>query len=261
MQDAPDPLVDSATSRFAVTRKLLTRVSTYANKATFRIKRGTPGQTIEALGERWPLTSEARQFLLELGSSKPGAGFIDEKVQNINRAAFHRSAFVLNGFTQLFFVDLAAPLLQSLPELKLALAAANLLLAAFAHREMRQNFRALVSGPNALPKKRRFWGLLSNPKYNRAVKKSSRPYARSAWKEKTIFRSAYFFDAITIFLGSQFIVPPERLIFPIGFVVGKVAGLFTTLIMIFDIWRGIRSGDDSRLAREREIAVYRALDI
>jgi hypothetical protein len=168
---------------------------------------------------------------------------------------------VLNAFTQLLFVDLAAPLLQSLPELKLALAAANLLLAALVHTEMRQNFRALVSGPNALPRKRRLWGLLSNPKYNRAVKKSSRPYARSAWKEKTIYRSAYFFDAITIFLGSQFIVPPERLIFPIGFVVGKVAGLFTTLIMIFDIWRGIRAGDDSRLAREREIAVYRALDI
>ena len=34
-----------------------------------------------------------------------------------------------------------------------------------------------------------------------------------------------------------------------------------SLAMIFDIWRGMRAGEDARIAREREIAVYRDLDI
>ena len=64
-----------------------------------------------------------------------------------------------------------------------------------------------------------------------------------------------------MFLGSQFILPPERLIFPFGFVLGKITGLFATLITIFNVWRGIRAGEDARIAREREVSVYRALDI
>jgi hypothetical protein len=261
MEAEPARLVDAATSRFAVTRRWLARVSSFSNKVTFRIKRGAPAQTIEELGRRWTLQDRQRQALLRLGAGKQGAAFIDEKVASINRAAFHRSAFVLNAFTHLLFVDLAAQLSLSFPELKFALVAANLLLALVAHREMRQNFRALLAGPHALPPKRRFFRLLSNPRYNRAVKKSSKPYARAAWKEKTLYRSAYFFDAATIFLGSQFILPPERLIFPFGFLLGKISGLFSTVVVFFDGWRGIRAGDDARLAREREVSVYRDLDI
>jgi hypothetical protein len=256
------PLVEAATgSRFAVTRRWLARISTWSAKATFRIKRGTPAVTIEELGKSWELTEKQRAFLTRLGEKKIGAAFIDEKVGSINRAAFHRSAFVLNAFTQLLFVDLAAQLLLSLPELKLALVGANLLLALVAHLEMRQHFRTLVTGPHKLPNKRRMLGLLSNPRYNKAVKKSSKPYARSAWKEMTLYRTAYFFNAATIFLGSQFILPPERLIFPFGFLVGKLTGLITTIVMLFDGWRGIRAGDDARLAREREVSVYRNLNI
>jgi hypothetical protein len=262
MQPDPLPLADPVTaSRFAVTRRWLGRVSGWSAKATFRIKRGPPALTIEELGKSWELTAQQRATLLQLGESKPGAAFIDEKVGNINRAAFHRSAFALNAVTHLLFVDLAAQLLISLLELKLALVAFNLALALVAHLQMRQNFRELLAGPRALPKKRRMWGLLSNPRYNKAVKKSSKPYARSAWKEKTLYRSAYFLNAAAIFLGSQFILPPERLIFPFGFLVGKITGLITTLVVFFDGWRGIRAGDDARLAREREVSVYRNLKI
>jgi hypothetical protein len=88
---------------------------------------------------------------------------------------------------------------------------------------MRQHFRALLAGPNVLPPKRRLWGLLRNRNYNRAVKKSSRPYAQSAWKEKSVYRPAYFLNALTIFLGSQFIIPPGKLIFPLGLIVGKLS--------------------------------------
>jgi hypothetical protein len=126
---------------------------------------------------------------------------------------------------------------------------------------MRQSLRALLAGPNALPPKRRLLGLSRNPKYNKAVKKSSRPHARSAWKEKSVYRPAYFLNALSIFLGSQFIISPEKLLFPLGFIVGKLTGLFSTLVMAFDVWRGLKAGDDARIAREREVSVYRDLDI
>ncbi|ABD86353.1 conserved hypothetical protein [Rhodopseudomonas palustris BisB18] len=262
MQPEPERLIESATaSRFAVTRSWINRVATWFNRATFRIKRGTPAETLEEVGRRWRLEPKPKQVLLQLGASKPGAAFIDEKVQAINRAAFHRSAFALNAATHLVFVDLAAQLTMSWPALKAAAVAANLVLALVAHFEMRKNFRALLAGPNALPKKRRFWGLMANPKYNRAVKKSSKPHAKAAWKEKSLYRLGYFVNAGAIFLGSQFIIPPERLVFPFGFIIGKITGLMSTLVIVFDIWRGVRAGEDSRLAREREIAVYRHLDI
>jgi hypothetical protein len=104
-------------------------------------------------------------------------------------------------------------------------------------------------------------GLARNPRYNSAVKKRSRPHARSAWKEKAVYRPGYFLNALTLFLGSQFIIPPEKLVFPIGFVVGKLAGLFSTMVMALDVWRGVKAGDDARIAREKEISVYRDLDI
>jgi hypothetical protein len=254
-------LLSSVTSRYAVGRNFLIRLSTLLSQVTFKIKRGAPSETIEEIGKKWKLDDKQRQFLIELGNTKAGTAFIDEKVENINRGAFHRSSFVLNAITQLAFVDLAAQLYVSLPQLKLAFFAANLILAGTAHAEMRLNFQALVAGPNALPPKRRFWGMFPNPKYNRAVKKTSRPYARSAWKETSLYRPAYFFNAISIFLGSQFIIPPEKMIFPFGFIIGKVSGLFSTLVLMFDVWRGVKAGDDARTAREREVSVYRDLDI
>lgn len=258
----PESLLGTVTSHYTAARGAFTRLSNFIAWVTFRIpKKETPLETIEELGKKRALSEEERLTLQSLVRTKPGVAFFDEKIQGINRAAYHRSAFLLNAFTQLLFVDVAAQLFLRLPELKLFLFAANLLIALVAHFEMRSLFAALIAGPNALPPKRRFFGLLPNPDYNRAVKKSSRHYARSAWKEKSIYRPAYFINAGSIFLGGQFIVPLEKLIFPFGFIIGKVTGLFTTIVMAFDIWRGVRAGDDARLAREREVAVYRDLDI
>jgi len=261
METEPAKVINSATSLYARARGLLAQASTYFNQATFNIKRNTRAETIAEIVRRWKLDEKAQLFLIDLITTKAGAAFFDEKVEGINRAAFHRSAFALNASTQLGFVDLAAQLSFWFPQLKIALVAANLVLSWIAHLEMHQNCSMLLAGPNALPPKRRLGGLLSNPAYNRAVKKSSRPYAKSAWKEKSLYRPAYFINALLIFLGSEFIIPAGRIIFPIGFIVGKISGLFSTLVMIFDIWRGIRAGEDARIAREREISVYRHLDI
>jgi hypothetical protein len=42
---------------------------------------------------------------------------------------------------------------------------------------------------------------------------------------------------------------------------GKIVGLISTLLAVFDVWRGIRAGDDARVAREKEVGVYRDLNI
>ncbi|MEK4033014.1 hypothetical protein WOC76_19145 [Methylocystis sp. IM3] len=258
----PEKLLGTVTSHYAAARGFIARLSAFTARVTFKIPKGaTPSETIDELGRRWALDEEERLTLHILVRDKPGVAFFDEKIQSINRAAFHRSAFALNAATQLLFVDMAAQLYVSLPELKLGLVAANLLLAVVAHFEMKQLLRALIAGPNALPPKRRFFGLLPNPDYNRAVKRHSRHYARSAWTEKSLYRPAYFINAASIFIGAQFIVPPERIVFPFGFLTAKLTGLFTTLVMLFDVWRGVRAGEDARLAREREVAVYRDLDI
>ena len=179
----------------------------------------------------------------------------------MNRAAFHRSAFALNAFAQLFFVDLPSQVGLSFVYLKLALVLANVALAIYAHVTLDWTLDDLIAGPNALPPKRRFFGLAVNPRYNKAVKNRSRPYAREAWKEKNLFRTAYFINAGTIFFGTQFIVPLERLIFPFGMLFGKIIGLIATALTAFDIWRGVKAGDDARVAREREVSVYRDLNI
>jgi hypothetical protein len=258
----PEKLLDAVTSHYTAARGFLARLSTFISRVTFKIPKGdTPGETIDEVGRRWGLSEEDRLTLHILVRTKPGLAFFDEKIQSVNRAAFHRSAFLLNAATQLLFVDMAAQFYVSMLWLKILLFVANLLLALVAHFEMRSLVAALIAGPNALPPKRRFFGLFPNPDYNRAVKRSSRHYARSAWKEKSLYRPAYFINAASIFIGAQFILAPERIIFPFGFIMAKVTGLFTTLVMIFDVWRGVRAGEDARIAREREIAVYRDLDI
>ena len=82
----PEHLLDSMTSRYAMARSFLARLSTFVGQVTFKIKGGTPAETIEEIGRKWKLDNEQRQFLVELGNTKAGAAFIDEKVQNINRA-------------------------------------------------------------------------------------------------------------------------------------------------------------------------------
>lgn len=261
MAGEPENILGTVTNHYAKARGALSRVSGFVNWVTFRIEKAPPAELVAEVGRRWTLDDDEQLRLLSLAGTKPGAAFIEEKVQNINRASYHRSAFILNALTQLLFVDLAAQLYVSFPLLKIAFVLVNLALAAVAHFEMRGQYQALAAGPNALPPKRKLWGMFPNRGYNRAVKEHSKPYARAAWREKSLYRPGYFFNAATIFLGAQFILAPEKLIFPIGFILGKISGLFTTAIMIFDVWRGIRAGDDARLAREKEISIYRDLDI
>jgi hypothetical protein len=254
-------LIGAVTSQYAMWRGFFTRASGLFQLLTFSLPQGSGEENIAALCQRWGLSEAQRQSLVALCREKAGASFFADKLEEMNRAALHRSAFLLNAVTQLLFVDLGAQLFLSLPQIKLFFVFANLGIAWIAHASIRQELKALLAGPNALPPKRRFGGLLPNPDYNRAVKQSSLPHARSAWREKSLYRLAYFTNAATIFLGSQFVIAPEKVIFPFGLILRKTTGLFSTVVMLFDVWRGVKAGDDARSAREKEISVYGNLDI
>ena len=254
-------IIDTVTSQYALWRGFFTRASGLFQKLTFRLPEGSGAEAIEQLAQRYGLNEQQRQFLTGLSGDKAGATYIADKIEEMNRASLHRSAFVLNAVTHLFFVDIGAQLYLSLPLLKWFFVVANLGVAWIAHASVRQELQFLLAGPDALPPKRRLGGLAPNPDYNRAVKQSSVPHARSAWREKTLYRPVYFINAAAIFLGSQFIIAPEKLIFPFGLILRKTTGLISTMVMLFDVWRGIKSGDDARSAREKEISVYGNLDI
>jgi hypothetical protein len=250
-----------AAGRLSRARRSLARLNAFLDRATFRIAAADPAHAVAELDRRWRLKPAERERLAGLAAGKAGAAFIRENVAALNRSAFHRSAFLLNAVVHLLFVDLAGSFGLSLPQLKLALVGGNLLLALVAHREIGYRRRLLLAGPGALPARRRMWGLRGNPRYNRAVKRRSRPHARSAWREASLYRPAYFLNAATVFFGAQFVVPPGALVFPLGFLANRVTGLLATLVAVFDVWRGIRAGDDARRDREKEVSTYKDLDI
>lgn len=256
-----DNLLNTVASSYANARGFLSRASSLLSTVTFKVARGKPEESIADLDKKFGLDAGQQQALFTLAATRNGPAFIDEKIQVMNRAAFHRSAFALNAVVQLLFVDLPAQVGLSFIYVKLALIFANALLALYAHVTLDWTLDDLIAGPDSLPPKRRFFGLAVNPRYNKAVKNRSRPYAREAWKEKSLFRPAYFINAATIFFGTQFIVPLERLIFPFGMLFGKIIGLIATAIAAFDVWRGVKAGDDARIAREKEVGVYRDLNI
>jgi len=130
-------LIGAVTSRFAAARSLLTQTSVVFHQLTFSLAQGSHEETIAQLSERWKLSDQQRQFLTGLCSEKTGAAFFDEKIEEMNRGALHRSAFVLNAVAQLLFVDLGAQLYLSLPQIKWLFVAANLALAWIAHASIR----------------------------------------------------------------------------------------------------------------------------
>jgi hypothetical protein len=261
MAQEPTPLMDSIFTQVASARGLYGRVSDFLTRATFKISAGTPQQTIAALAASFGLGEADQKKLADLCATKSGAAFFAEKVETMDREATHRSAFALNALMQLLFVDLAAQIGLSFFTLKLLLTAANVLIAILAHLGRRQALRELLDGPNALPSKRRLFGLVANKSYNKAVKRNSQTHAETAWKEASIYRVAYYVNAATLFLGAEFILSPSKLIFPFSLVVGKLSGLFSTFVMLLDAWCGFKASEDSRRAREKEVAVYRDLDV
>ena len=75
--------------RSTALRRSLARMSGLFNRVTCRISRGDPQETIEELARRRPLNDRQRLFLEDLGASKAGARFIDEKVRTLGTAVGH----------------------------------------------------------------------------------------------------------------------------------------------------------------------------
>lgn len=230
---------------------------------TYQVTGRDAAELVQNLTLRFKLGTEQTAELERLITSKQGRAFLMERVHGINRESFHRSAFLFNAASQIAFVDLASGLMPFLPvlPLKMVFAAANLGIAAYAHRQIRHEVKSLLAGPEALPPRRRLWGLLANPAYNRAVKRQSEKHGKEAWREKIVYRGGYYLNAASLFLGGQFLVPADKLIWPIGYIVGKTATVITMPLMALNIWRGTVSGSNALRAREQQNSTLGKLNL
>ena len=135
------------------------------------------------------------------------------------------------------------------------------MLAMVAHLEMRQHFRALMAGPRQLPKRRRLFGLLSNPRYNKRGEEKLEALCAQRLEGDDAVSIAYFVNAGGDLSGLAIHHPARAADLPVRLSARQDHRADHHRSWCFDGWRGIRAGDDARLAREREVSVYRNLDI
>ncbi|NBX66717.1 MAG: hypothetical protein EBQ96_06965 [Proteobacteria bacterium] len=262
MTSAPE-LIAKASETIAEKKGRLARIWEIKDKLTYQVKGKNTDELIQNLATRFSLKPAHTAHLEDLAKTKEGRAFLMERVHGINRESFHRSAFLFNAASQIAFVDLAGTMLPFLPTLplKLIFAAANLGIAAYAHRHVRRELRSLLAGPEALPPKRKWWGLLSNGAYNRAVKKQSKKHGKEAWREKIIYRGGYYLNAASLFLGGQFLVSSDKLIWPVSYIFAKAGTLVTLPLVGLNIWRGTVSGSNALRAREQQNSTLGKLQI
>ena len=237
------------------------KLSEFKDKATCQIVGATTEERIEALAKRFNKVAKNKQKLLYLLATAEGRQFVDQKIDTINREAFHRSAFFGNALVHAGFVNFSLLTLLPSYQLKLAFVGANLAISGFAHIQMRRELSRLVKGPQALPSKRKFFGLLKNKKYNKAVQASAKPHARQAWRERYLYRTGYFANAGLMFFGAEFLLAPDKLIPPISYVVSFATSLVTTPTAIINGWTGVKSLEASLQASMKENSTYKKYQI
>ncbi len=142
------------------------------------------------------------------GKSEKGEAFLLSKVNDVNRYASHRIAFVANAFIQLLLVNLSTiTVLSFMPAFyfKAALVGVNLLVALLAWRRIRASRKQLLLGPSQKPKWS-IWGIFrgNRRKHNKHIKNQAQPY-KIRMRDERFFMMVYLLNAITIFFASQLI--------------------------------------------------------
>lgn len=207
----------------------------FKDKWTYQLEGATPEVLAGSISKRFNLKASGQEKLQELLKTKEGRDFILERADAINRESYHRTAFAFNAAAQFGLVDITG-LLLPIPYwyAKLGLAGLNAGLSLYAHHRMHREVKSLLKGPQKLPPKRWFFGLLRNRQYNRAVQNASKAYKKAAWRENVIYRPAYFLNGAAQIYGGQ-----SSVMFPIG---TAFNWLVTYPIAAGNIWRGMTSG-------------------
>ncbi len=170
------------------------------------IRGKTDSDLLKSLRAYFDLSNNERKKLSTLKKKKKGSNFITQKVDEVNRYASHRTAFLANALVQLLLVNLASiSLLGFIPNIysKLLLVSANLLIALLAWRRVRACKQTLLQGPATKPKWS-IWGAFrgNRRKHNKHIKAQAKPY-KTHMSDERLFRMIYLINAITIFFASQ----------------------------------------------------------
>ena len=137
-----------------------------------------------------------------------GEDFIDRKVDDVNRNASHRTAFVANALAQFLLINVSSiSLLSFVPEswFKILLVGANLFIALIAWRRIRNSRSQLLEGPSEEPNWS-FWGMFrsNRRKHNQHVKDLAEPH-KIRMRDERLFSIMYVVNAVTLFFASQLI--------------------------------------------------------
>lgn len=186
----------------------LQRANEYWDDKTQPLRDSTTANKLDNLKTYFEFNAKQQTKLLKIQSEENGEAFIDRKINDVNRNASHRTAFVANALAQLLLVNVSSmSLLSFVPEswFKILLVSANLLIALIAWRRIRNSKSQLLEGPSDEPNWS-FWGMFrsNRRKHNQHVKDLAEPH-KLRMRDERLFSIMYVVNAVTLFFASQLI--------------------------------------------------------
>ena len=187
----------------------LQRANDYWDDKTQPLRDSSTANKLDTLKTYFKFDAKEQTSLQKIQNEEDGEEFIDRKINDVNRNASHRTAFVANALAQLLLVNLSSmSLLSFVPEswFKVLLVGANLLIALLAWRRIRNSKSQLLDGPSDEPNWS-FWGMFrsNRRKHNQHVKDLAEPH-KFRMRDERVFSIMYMVNAVTLFFASQLIL-------------------------------------------------------
>lgn len=187
----------------------LQQANDYWDEKTQPVHGKSIADKLDNLKTYFKLDNDEYLDLEKVQAEEDGVVFISRKVNDVNRNASHRTAFLANALFQFLLVNLSSmTLLSFVPGswFKVLLVGANLLIAFLAWRRIRNSRSQLLKGPRDEPDWS-FWGMFrsNRRKHNQHIKDLAEPH-KIRMRDERIFSILYAVNAVTIFFASQLIL-------------------------------------------------------
>ena len=186
----------------------LQRANEYWDDKTQPLRDSSSTNKLDNVNTYFEFDDKEQTKLQTIQNEDDGEDFIDRKIDDVNRNASHRTAFVANALAQFLLVNLSSiSLLSFVPDswFKVLMVGANLLIAFLAWRRIRNSRSQLLEGPSDEPNWS-FWGMFrsNRRKHNQHVKDLAEPY-KFRMRDERLFSIMYMVNAVTLFFASQLI--------------------------------------------------------
>lgn len=187
----------------------LKRGNDYWEEKTQPLLGRTMAEKLSELQTYFKLNSKQQTELQKVEAEDKGSDFIKRKVDDVNRNASHRTAFLANALIQLLLVNLSTlPILGYIPDswFKVLLIGANLFVAFIAWRRIRNSKSQVLKGPGDEPDWT-FWGMFrsNRRRHNKHIKDLAEPH-KVRMRDERLFSIMYLVNAVTLIFASQLIL-------------------------------------------------------